>query len=120
MSLCVWISWAPPTSRRGEPESWLSELSEEHHISVPATQIPAVELIKSEGRTETPFTSGQCPLFRNSRHTGAVLAYIYTCIYVNFFCQMYKGQQDQVINIFDKNIKTYLREVVRKTSYLVM
>lgn len=100
VSLPVWISWAPPTSRRGEPEAWLSELCrEEHHIS-PTTQIP-----------ETPLTSGQCPLFWNSKHTGTVFAYTYTCMYVcEIFCQMHKGQQDQVIYIFDKNIKTYLRE----------
>lgn len=71
----------------------------------PATQIAVVELIKPEGRTEAPFTWGQCPLFRNSKHTGTVLAYTYTCIYVNLFCQMVKGQQDQMIYIFDKNIK---------------
>lgn len=52
-----------------------------------------------------------------NKHTGTVFTYTYTCMYVNFFCQMQKGQQDQVIYIFDKNIKTYLREVEKAVFY---
>lgn len=123
MSLHVWISWAPPTSRRGEPEAGLSALKRGAPHLFPAAQIPAVELIKSEGRTESPLTSGQCPLFRNSKHTGTVFAYTYTCTYVNFVCQKHKGHlfhKGQVIYIFDKDINTCLVEVVRKTSCLLM
>lgn len=114
MSLPVWISWAPPTA--GEVSQRLGYLSSPERSITSPLQLKylwGVDKIWGKDWDSINFRIMSFVLEQTHRHSVYLHLHMYVC---ELFLQ--KGQQDQVIYIFDKNIKTYLREVEKPVFLL--